>query len=123
MDEIKSQYETNFFGLIRITQAVLVTMRSQKSGAIVNISSWAGRFGFPNGSAAVEGLCESISYELEPSGVKVVMVESGVIRTTYGESIANPIIIGAITIGLSTLFWLMQSNLISLLIVQIVSII
>jgi short-subunit dehydrogenase len=129
MDEIKAQYETNFFGLIRVTHAVLTTMRSQKSGAIVNISSGAGRFGFPSGSAyastkfAVEGLSESISYELEPFGIKVVIVESGVIRTTYGESIAKPIIIGAITIGLSTLFWLMQSNLISLLIVQIVSII
>jgi short-subunit dehydrogenase len=116
MDEIKAQYETNFFGLIRITQAVLVTMRSQKSGAIVNISSWAGRFGFPSGSAyastkfAVEGLCESISYELEPSGVKVVMVEPGVIRTTYGESIAKPIIIGAIIISFQHCFGLCRAT-------------
>ena len=87
MDEIKSQYETNVFGLIRVTQAVLPIMRRQKSGTIVNISSGAGRFGFPSGSAyvstkfAVEGLSESISYELEPFGIKVVIVEPGVIRT------------------------------------------
>jgi NAD(P)-dependent dehydrogenase (short-subunit alcohol dehydrogenase family) len=93
MDEIKAQYETNVFGLIRVTQAVLPTMRRQKSGTIVNISSGAGRFGFPSGSAyvstkfAVEGLSESISYELEPFGIKVVIVEPGVIRTNFGNSL------------------------------------
>jgi NAD(P)-dependent dehydrogenase (short-subunit alcohol dehydrogenase family) len=93
MDEIKAQYETNFFGLIRVTQAVLPTMRRQKSGTIVNISSGAGRFGFPSGSAyvstkfAVEGLSESMSYELEPFGIKVVLVEPGVIRTNFGNGL------------------------------------
>ncbi len=87
MDEIKTQYDTNVFGLIRITQAVLPIMRRQKSGIIVNISSGAGRFGYPGQSAyistkfAVEGLSESMSYELEPFGIKVVVVEPGVIRT------------------------------------------
>jgi NAD(P)-dependent dehydrogenase (short-subunit alcohol dehydrogenase family) len=89
MDEIEAQYETNVFGLIRTTQAVLPIMRRQKSGIIVNISSGAGRFGFPGGSAyvstkfAVEGLSESMSYELEPFGIKVVIVEPGVIRTNF----------------------------------------
>src|ERR671933_54236 len=93
MDEIKAQYETNFFGLIRVTEAVLPIMRKQKSGTIVNISSGAGRFGFPSGSAyvstkfAVEGLSESISYELEPFGIKVVIVEPGVIRTNFGNGL------------------------------------
>jgi NAD(P)-dependent dehydrogenase (short-subunit alcohol dehydrogenase family) len=91
MDEIKAQYETNVFGLIRTTQAVLPIMRRQKSGTIVNISSGAGRFGFPTGSAyvstkfAVEGLSESMSYELEPFGINVVIVEPGVIRTNFGD--------------------------------------
>ena len=89
MDEIKAQYETNLFGLIRTTQAVLPIMRRQKSGTIINISSGAGRFGFPWSSAyvgtkfAVEGLSESMSYELEPFGIKVVLVEPGVIKTNF----------------------------------------
>ena len=93
MDEIKAQYETNVFGLIRTTQAVLPIMRKQKSGTIVNISSGAGRFGFPGASAyvstkfAVEGLSESISYELESFGIKVVIIEPGVIRTNFGNGL------------------------------------
>jgi NAD(P)-dependent dehydrogenase (short-subunit alcohol dehydrogenase family) len=93
MDEIKAQYETNVFGLIRTTQAVLPIMREQKSGTIVNISSVAGRLGYPSGSAyistkfAVEGLSESMSYELEPFGIKVVIIEPGVIKTNIFDSV------------------------------------
>jgi NAD(P)-dependent dehydrogenase (short-subunit alcohol dehydrogenase family) len=93
VEEIKALYETNFFGLIRVTQAVLPIMRSQGSGIIVNLSSGAGIFGFPGGSAyvsskfAVEGLTESISYELEPFGIKVILVEPGFIKTNFGQAI------------------------------------
>src|ERR687886_1750234 len=93
MDEIKAQYETNLFGLIRTTQAVLPIMRKQKSGIIVNISSAAGRFGLPGSSAyvstkfAVEGLSESMSYELEPFGIKVILIEPGVIKTNFANNI------------------------------------
>ena len=92
IDEIKAQYETNVFGLIRTTQSVLPIMRKQRSGLIVNISSGAGRFGFPTGSAyvstkfAVEGLTESMSYELEPFGIKVILIEPGVIKTNFFNS-------------------------------------
>jgi NAD(P)-dependent dehydrogenase (short-subunit alcohol dehydrogenase family) len=93
MEEIKAQFETNLFGVIRVTQAVLPIMRKQKSGIIVNISSGAGRFGYPGGSAyvstkfAIEGLSESMAYELEPFGIRVVLVEPGVIKTNFVNSI------------------------------------
>jgi NAD(P)-dependent dehydrogenase (short-subunit alcohol dehydrogenase family) len=93
IEEIQAQYETNLFGLIRTTQTVLPIMRKQKSGTIVNISSGAGRFGYPGGSAyvstkfAVEGLCESMAYELEPFGIKVILVEPGVIKTNFANGI------------------------------------
>ena len=93
IEEIKAQYETNLFGVIRVTQAVLPIMRKQKSGIIVNISSGAGRFGYPGGSAyvstkfAIEGLSESMAYELEPFGIRVVLVEPGVIKTNFVNSI------------------------------------
>jgi NAD(P)-dependent dehydrogenase (short-subunit alcohol dehydrogenase family) len=92
MEGIKSQFETNVFGLIRTTQAVLPIMRKQNSGIIVNISSGAGRFGFPGGSAyvstkfAVEGLSESMSYELEPFGIKVILIEPGFIKTNFQQA-------------------------------------
>jgi NAD(P)-dependent dehydrogenase (short-subunit alcohol dehydrogenase family) len=92
VEEIKSQFETNFFGVIRLTQQVLPIMRKQKSGIIVNVSSGAGRIGFPGMSAyvsskfALEGLSESMSYELEPFGIKVVIIEPGVIRTNFKKN-------------------------------------
>jgi NAD(P)-dependent dehydrogenase (short-subunit alcohol dehydrogenase family) len=92
IDEIKKQYETNVFGLIRTTQEALPIMRKQRSGMIVNISSGAGRFGYPTGSAyvstkfAVEGLSESMSYEVEPFGIKVILIEPGVIKTNFFNS-------------------------------------
>jgi NAD(P)-dependent dehydrogenase (short-subunit alcohol dehydrogenase family) len=92
MDEIKAQFETNLFGVIRTTQAILPIMRKQEFGIIVNMSSGAGRLGYPGGSAyvstkfAVEGLSESMAYELEPFGIKVVLVEPGVIRTNFANA-------------------------------------
>jgi NAD(P)-dependent dehydrogenase (short-subunit alcohol dehydrogenase family) len=91
-EEIKSQFETNFFGVIRLTQQVLPIMRKQKSGTIVNVSSGAGRIGFPGMSAyvsskfALEGLSESMSYELEPFGIRLVIIEPGVIRTNFKKN-------------------------------------
>ncbi|HJS68175.1 MAG TPA: SDR family oxidoreductase [Nitrososphaera sp.] len=90
MEEIKAQYETNVFGLIRTTQVVLPAMRKQRSGTIVNISSAAGRIGYPGASVyvsskhAVEGLSEAMAYELEPFGIRVILVEPGVIKTNFG---------------------------------------
>ena len=92
IDEIKAEYETNLYGVIRVTQQVLPIMRKQGSGRIINISSGAGRFGYPGGSAyvsskfALEGLSESIAYELEQFGIKVILVEPGVVRTNFGEN-------------------------------------
>jgi NAD(P)-dependent dehydrogenase (short-subunit alcohol dehydrogenase family) len=89
IDEIKLQFDTNFFGLIRAMQAVLPIMRSQRSGIIVNISSGLGRFGIATSSAyasskfAIEGLTESISYELEPFGIRTILVEPGIIKTNF----------------------------------------
>jgi NAD(P)-dependent dehydrogenase (short-subunit alcohol dehydrogenase family) len=67
-------------------------MRKQRSGTIINISSGAGRFGFPSGSAyvstkfAVEGLSEAISFELEPFGIRVIIIEPGVVKTNFLNS-------------------------------------
>jgi NAD(P)-dependent dehydrogenase (short-subunit alcohol dehydrogenase family) len=95
MEEIKALYETNLFGVIRVIQAVLPIMRKQRSGIIVNISSELGRFGFPIISAyastkfAIEGLSESMAYELVPFGIKMVLVEPGFIKTNIGNNMVT----------------------------------
>jgi NAD(P)-dependent dehydrogenase (short-subunit alcohol dehydrogenase family) len=93
IEEIKAQFETNFFGVIRVIQQVLPVMRKQNSGGtIVNVSSVGGRIGVPVLSAyqstkfALEGLSESMSYELEPFGIRVVIIEPGFIRTNIVNS-------------------------------------
>jgi len=89
LDEIRDQFETNFFGVLNITKKIIPIMRIQKSGTIINISSGAGQVGFPGISAyvstkfAIEGFSESLTYELLPYGIKVVIIEPGVIKTDF----------------------------------------
>ena len=93
IQEFKEQFETNVFGAIRVTQAVLPIMRKQRHGTIVNISSIAGRIGFPLTSAyvsskfALEGLSESMAYEIDQFGTKVVLIEPGVIKTNFDRNL------------------------------------
>ena len=92
IDEFKEQFETNFFSIIRLIHRVAPIMRKQGSGDIVNISSVAGRIGFPVSPAyisskfALEGLSESLRFELMPFGVNVIIIEPGVIKTNFFNS-------------------------------------
>jgi short-subunit dehydrogenase len=89
LDEIKKQFETNFFAVLNITKKIVPIMRVQKSGTIINISSGAGQVGFPGISAyvstkfAIEGFSESLMYELFPFGIKVIIIEPGVIKSNF----------------------------------------
>jgi short-subunit dehydrogenase len=93
MNEIKAQFETNFFGAVRAMQAVLPIMRKQRTGKIVNITSMGGRISIPlssfyHGSKfALEGLSESIQYELEPFGIKIILIEPGAVGSNFWKNI------------------------------------
>jgi len=90
MERIKRQFDTNVIGLLAVTKAVLPHMRANKSGTIVNISSIGGQMTFPLGTLyhgtkfAVEGLSEALHYELETIGIKVKIIEPGMIATDFG---------------------------------------
>jgi len=90
MDKIRRQFEVNVLGLLATTKALLPHFRGNGAGTIVNISSVGGRITFPLGTLyhgtkfAVEGLSESLHYELAPLGVRVKVVEPGGIRTDFG---------------------------------------
>jgi len=83
----RAQMETNFFGVVAMTQAVLPTMRRQREGAIIQIGSVSGRVGLPGYSAyaaskfAIEGFSESLRHEVAPYGIRVLVVEPGAYRT------------------------------------------
>ena len=92
-DDIIAQFETNFFGAIRVMQAVIPIMRKQRSGKIVNITSMGGRIAIPLDSIyhgtkfALEGLSESIQYELEPFGIKVILIEPGAVGSNFWKNL------------------------------------
>lgn len=88
-DEVRAMFETNFFGLVAMTRAVLPGMRRRRRGHIVNISSIGGFVGFPGvgyynaTKFAVEGLSEALAKEVAPLGIKVLVVEPGPFRTDW----------------------------------------
>ena len=95
IEELKIQFEANFFGAARMIQAVLPGMLSRGSGRIVNISSVLGRIGTPFNGAyvsskyALEGLSESLRTEVAPFGVKVCLIEPGLFATDFQKNQVN----------------------------------
>ncbi len=90
--DLKKQFQTNFFGIVTLIQKIAPIMRRNKSGTIVNVSSVAGRIGFPGSPAyisskfALEGLSECMRYELGQFGIKTIIIEPGVIKTNFMSS-------------------------------------
>ena len=92
LDDVRRQFETNVFGLIRMCQLVLPGMRRQRSGRIVNVSSMGGKLTFPGGGAyhatkhAVEAISDALRFEVKGFGVDVVVIEPGLIKTRFGDT-------------------------------------
>ncbi len=90
MESIERQFDTNVIGLLAVTKALLPHFRANASGTIINVSSIGGQMTFPLGTLyhgtkfAVEGLSEALHYELEAFGVKVKIIEPGMIATDFG---------------------------------------
>jgi short-subunit dehydrogenase len=93
MDKIIDQFETNFFGVVRVVKSVLPIMRNQRSGTIINISSMVGRVAMPLNSVyvaskfALEGFSESIRHELSKFGINVILIEPGIVRTGFFDNL------------------------------------
>lgn len=92
LDAVRRQFETNVFGLVRLTQLVLPAMRAQSWGKIVNIGSMGGRLTFPGGGHyhatkyALEALSDALRFEVAGFGIDVVLVEPGLITTEFGTT-------------------------------------
>ncbi|MBO4209224.1 oxidoreductase [Micromonospora echinofusca] len=95
LDRVRTQFETNVFGLARLTQLVLPGMRRAGRGRIVNVSSMGGRIVFPVGGYyhaskyAVEAISDALRQEVRPFGIQVAVVEPGLIRTRFGATVAR----------------------------------
>jgi NADP-dependent 3-hydroxy acid dehydrogenase YdfG len=89
LERLRAGFDTNVIGLVRMCQAVLPQMRQRKSGCIVNVSSIVGRITFPFEGAytatkhAVEALSDALRFEVQPFGVKVIVVQPGAIRSAF----------------------------------------
>lgn len=96
--EARRQFEVNLFGLARLTQLVLPHMREKRSGTIVNVSSMGGKIYTPLGSwyhatkHALEGWSDCLRLELAPLGIRVVIVEPGIIETEFGDVMVGPML-------------------------------
>jgi len=92
LERVRAQFETNVFGLLRLSQLVLPGMRRQRYGRIVNVGSVAGKLTFPGGGAyhaakhAVEALSDALRWEVAGFGVDVVLIQPGFIRTSFAEA-------------------------------------
>ncbi|MGI8580057.1 MAG: oxidoreductase [Solirubrobacteraceae bacterium] len=92
IDEVRRQYETNVFGLVRMTQLVLPGMRRERRGRIVNVGSMGGKLTFPGGGFyhstkyAVEALSDALRFEVAGFGIQVALIEPGLIRTQFAET-------------------------------------
>lgn len=93
IEEMRKQMETNFFGAVKVMKSVIPIMREHTGGKIVNITSMGGRISIPfsafyHGSKfALEGLSESIQYELEPFGIKIILIEPGAVGSNFWKNI------------------------------------
>jgi NAD(P)-dependent dehydrogenase (short-subunit alcohol dehydrogenase family) len=93
LDTLRRQFETNVFGLVRMCQLVLPSMRAAGSGRIVNIGSMGGKVVFPGGGAyhatkfSVEAISDALRWEVKPFGVGVVLIEPGAIRTEFAAAV------------------------------------
>ena len=94
IDDVRRQFETNVFGLMRMCQLVMPGMRDQGFGRIVNISSMGANFTFPGGGIyhatkyAVEAISDALRFEVKGFGVDVVLIQPGLIRTEFGNTAA-----------------------------------
>jgi NAD(P)-dependent dehydrogenase (short-subunit alcohol dehydrogenase family) len=97
LDDVRAQFETNVFGLIRMCQLVLPGMRRKGEGRIVNVSSMGGRLVFPGGGIyhatkfAVEALSDALRFEVKGFGIHVVLIEPGLIKTEFAHAAVGAI--------------------------------
>jgi NADP-dependent 3-hydroxy acid dehydrogenase YdfG len=100
LDDVRAQFETNVFGLLRMCQLVLPGMREQRHGRIVNVSSMGGKLVFPGGGIyhatkhAVEALSDALRFEVTGFGVDVVIIEPGLITTHFAEAASSALASG-----------------------------